>query len=147
MSRQPRILIADDNADILEALRLLLKGAGFGVVRASSPTGVEASIAAELGQPAGLDVALIDMNYARDTTSGGEGLDLITKIRALDPTLPIIVMTAWGSVAGAVEAMKRGARDYIEKPWQNDRLLATIRIQIELREAMRETSLLREQTH
>jgi DNA-binding NtrC family response regulator len=141
----PRILIADDNADILEALRLLLKGAGFAVVRASSPAGVEAAIIAE---PLGaLDVALIDMNYARDTTSGGEGLDLVTRIRTLDPTLPIVVMTAWGSVAGAVEAMKRGARDYIEKPWQNDRLLATLRIQIELRDAMRETSLLREQTH
>jgi DNA-binding NtrC family response regulator len=138
---QSRILIADDNADVLEALRLLLKGAGFGVVRASSPAGVEAAIAAEP-----LDLALVDMNYARDTTSGGEGLDLLARLQSLDPRLPVIVMTAWGSVAGAVEAMKRGARDYIEKPWQNDRLLATVRLQIALRDAVRETERLREQT-
>jgi DNA-binding NtrC family response regulator len=137
-----RILIADDNTDVLEALRLLLKGAGYGVIRATSPAGIEEAVTAEAP-----DVALIDMNYTRDTTSGGEGLDLITRLRAVDPTLPILVMTAWGSVATAVEAMKRGARDYIEKPWQNEKLLGAIRTQVDLREAMRESVLLREQTH
>ena len=91
------------------------------------------------------DAALIDMNYARDTTSGGEGeLDLLAKLRELDPALPVVVMTAWGSVAGAVEAMKRGARDYVEKPWQNDRLLATLRTQVELRVALKSEVQLRE---
>src|SRR5262245_40529965 len=111
---RPRVLVADDAADIVEALRLLLKGAGFAVVPASSPAGVEAAVKNEE-----LDVALLDMNYARDTTSGAEGIDLIGRVRGIDPELPIVVMTAWGSVAGAVEAMKRGARDYVEKPWQN----------------------------
>jgi DNA-binding NtrC family response regulator len=137
----PRVLIADDQTDILEALRLLLKGAGFSVVKATSPSGVEAAVQAEE-----LDVALIDMNYARDTTSGKEGLDLITRIRTLDSRLPIVVMTAWGSVAGAVEAMKRGARDYVEKPWQNDRLVTTLRVQVELSTALRQTDRLKEQT-
>ncbi len=137
----PRILIADDQADIIEALRLLLKGAGFSVLHASSPSGVESILNHEQ-----IDVALIDMNYTRDTTSGSEGLDLLTRLRALDPDLPIVLMTAWGSVAGAVEAMKRGARDYVEKPWQNDRLLATLGIQVELRRALRQTERLREQT-
>jgi DNA-binding NtrC family response regulator len=136
----PRILVADDDADVFEALRLLLKGAGLEVVRASSPAGAEAIVAGER-----LSAALLDLNYTRDTTSGGEGLDLVSRIRALDPTLPMVVMTAWGSVAGAVEAMRRGARDYIEKPWQNDRLVAILRREIELSQAIRETSLLREQ--
>jgi DNA-binding NtrC family response regulator len=137
---QPRILIADDNADILEALRFLLKGAGYSVVRASSPAGVESAVQAEA-----LDAALIDMNYTRDTTSGGEGLDLVTRLRVLDPLLPVIVMTAWGTVGGAVEAMKRGARDYVQKPWDNERLLATLATQIALRDAVREAERLREQ--
>jgi DNA-binding NtrC family response regulator len=139
---EARILVADDNTDVLEALRLLLKGAGYGVIRATSPAGIEEAVSAEAP-----DVALIDMNYTRDTTSGGEGLELITRLRALDPALPILMMTAWGSVATAVEAMKRGARDYIEKPWQNEKLLAAIRTQVDLRQATRETTLLREQTH
>ncbi len=128
--RAPRILVADDHDDVVQALRLLLKGAGFGVVQASSPGGVETAVATEE-----LDVALLDMNYARDTTSGKEGLDLLSRVRALSPDLPVVVMTAWGSVGGAVEAMKRGARDYIEKPWQNDRLLTLLRVQVELRRA------------
>jgi DNA-binding NtrC family response regulator len=140
--RQHRILIADDHDDVLEALRLLLKGAGFAVVRASSPEGVVAAVSAER-----IDAAIVDMNYTRDTTSGGEGLDLVTRLRELDASLPVIVMTAWGSVGGAVEAMKRGARDYIEKPWQNDRLLAALRLQLELRDAVREGERLREQSH
>ncbi len=137
----PRILIADDQSDILEALRLLLKGAGFVVTQASSPAGVEAAVSDEV-----IDVALIDMNYARDTTSGTEGFDLISRLRALDPYLPIVVMTAWGSVAGAVEAMKRGARDYVEKPWQNERLLSTLRLQVELRGALAQVDRLRAHT-
>lgn len=138
--RAPRILVADDNADVVEALRLLLKGEGFEVAKASSPAGAESVAAVER-----LDAAVIDLNYTRDTTSGGEGLDLLTKLRAIDPTLPVVVMTAWGSVAGAVEAMRRGARDYIEKPWQNERLIAMLRREIDLRGAIHETSLLRGQ--
>ncbi len=132
-ARPPRVLVADDHADVVEALRLLLKGAGFTVVQASSPGGVEAAVAREE-----LDVALLDMNYARDTTSGTEGLDLISRVRAVAPDLSVVVMTAWGTVGGAVEAMKRGARDYVEKPWQNDRLLSLLRREVELRSASRQ---------
>ncbi len=139
-NKAPRILVVDDNADVREALRLLLKGAGFIVVPASSPAGAEAAVSAE-----SLHAALVDMNYTRDTTSGGEGLELVTRLRGIDPALPVVVMTAWGSVANAVEAMKRGARDYIEKPWQNERLVTTLRVQIELRDAVREAGRLREQ--
>jgi DNA-binding NtrC family response regulator len=139
-ARKPRILVADDAPDVVEALRLLLKGAGFTVVHASSPAGAEAAIASE-----DLDVALLDMNYARDTTSGAEGLDLVARARQLSPELPIVVMTAWGTVAGAVEAMKRGARDYVEKPWQNERLLAVVRAQAELRIAGRHAERLQAQ--
>src|SRR4029450_4132255 len=121
----PRVLIADDQADVLEALRLLLKAEGFQLETASSPAGVLAAIEAR-----GVDVALIDLNYARDTTSGEEGLNLLSRIQGVDPTLPVVVMTAWGSVEVAVEAMRRGARDFIQKPWDNARLLAIIRTQI-----------------
>ncbi len=137
----PRILVADDQPDVVEALRLLLKGAGFAVVPASSPAAVEEAVARE-----DLDVALFDMNYARDTTSGAEGLDLVARVRAIDARLPVVVMTAWGSVGGAVEAMKRGARDYVEKPWQNERLLATLRLQVELRNAARQADRLQAQS-
>src|SRR6266487_4200701 len=99
----PRILIADDQADVLAALRLLLKGERFTIETASSPAGVLKTVGTQ-----DLDVVLIDLNYARDTTSGSEGLDLLTKIQAADPTLPVVVMTAWGSVDLAVEAMRRG---------------------------------------
>ena len=141
----PRVLIADDQADVLEALRLLLKAEGFHLETASSPAGVLAAIEARE-----FDVALIDLNYARDTTSGEEGLNLLSRIQGIDPTLPVVVMTAWGSVEVAVEAMRRGARDFIQKPWDNARLLAIIRTQIELSQALRkgqrleaENSLLR----
>ncbi len=129
--RSPRILVVDDQPDVLEALRLLLKGAGITAVPARSPAAALAALEAEE-----LDAALVDMNYARDTTSGGEGLDLLAQIVARDPALPVVVMTAWGSVEGAVEAMRRGARDYVQKPWDNTRLLATVRGQIELRRAL-----------
>ena len=128
----PRILIADDQADVLAALRLLLKGDRFEIETASSPAGVLKAINAQ-----DLDVVLIDLNYARDTTSGSEGMDLLTRIQAVDPTLPVIVMTAWGSVDLAVEAMRRGARDFIQKPWDNARLLAAVLTQVELAEALR----------
>ena len=84
------------------------------------------------------------MNYTRDTTSGQEGLDLLERIKPLDPTLPVLVVTAWSSVAGAVEAMRRGARDYIEKPWDDERLLVTVRTQIDLRRALRRSQRLQE---
>jgi DNA-binding NtrC family response regulator len=127
-----RILVADDQADVLEALRLLLKGEGFHLETANSPAGILAALDARE-----FDVILMDLNYARDTTSGEEGLDLLTRIQNIDTTLPIVVMTAWGSVELAVEAMRRGARDFIQKPWDNARLLAILRTQIELSQALR----------
>jgi DNA-binding NtrC family response regulator len=128
----PRILIADDQVDVLAALSLLLKGERFQIESASSPDSVLRAIDSQE-----LDVVLMDLNYARDTTSGSEGLDLLTRIHAADPTLPVVVMTAWGSVDLAVEAMRRGARDFIQKPWDNARLLAVLRTQVELAEALR----------
>ena len=128
----PRILIADDQADVLAALSLLLKGERYQIQSAASPEGVLKFIDTHE-----FDVVLIDLNYARDTTSGSEGLDLLSRIRSADPTLPVVVMTAWGSVDIAVEAMRRGARDFIQKPWDNARLLAVLRTQVELAEALR----------
>ncbi len=127
-----RILVADDQRDVLEALKLLLRGEGFEVETATSPSGVLQAV-----ERSDFDAALLDMNYTRDTTGGLEGLDLISRLRTLDGFLPILVMTAWGSVEGAVESMRRGARDYIEKPWDNARLLRTLRTQIELGRALR----------
>ncbi len=132
MTSPPRILVADDQADLREALLLLLKGEGFAVETVES---VAAALAALTRHE--LDCALIDLNYARDTTSGEEGLDLLSRIRSLDPTLPVVVMTAWGSIDLAVEAMRRGARDFVQKPWENARLLATLRTQVELGRALR----------
>ncbi|HTS87658.1 MAG TPA: sigma-54 dependent transcriptional regulator [Gemmatimonadales bacterium] len=129
----PRILIADDQPDILQALRLLLKGEGFTVETTSSPGGVLAAL-----EVRDFDVLLMDLNYTRDTTSGREGFDLLTRIQLLDASLPVVVMTAYGSVEGAVEAMRRGARDYLEKPWDNTRLIAILRTQVELGRALRQ---------
>lgn len=126
------ILIADDQPDVLEALRLLLKGAGYAIETARSPAGILAAV-----ESSALDAVVMDLNYTRDTTSGREGLDLLPALQALDYTLPVIVMTAWGSVDGAVEAMRRGAWDYIEKPWENQRLLTTLASQLELAQALR----------
>ena len=98
-----RVLVADDQADVLEALRILLKAEGFEIATANSPPRVLSSI-----EHADFDAVLMDLNYTRDTTSGGEGMDLLSQIRNLDATLPVLVMTAWGSVDGAVEAMRRG---------------------------------------
>ena len=134
-----RVLVADDQADILNALRLLLSDEGYDVIEARSP-----SEALERIEATDVDLALVDLNYTRDTTSGQEGLDLLERIRSIDPTLPVLVITAWSSVAGAVEAMRRGARDYIEKPWDDDRLLVTIRTQSDLRRALRRGQRLQE---
>src|SRR3954453_20973430 len=131
-SSEPRVLIADDQSDVLEALRLLLKAEGFVLETASSPAGVLAAV--EVRE---FDVALIDLNYARDTTSGEEGLNLLSRVQTIDPTLPVVVMTAWGSVDVAVEAMRHGARDFVQKPWDNARLLAIVRTQAELGRALR----------
>src|ERR1044071_5316216 len=137
---QPLVLIADDQSDVVEALRLLLKGEGYRTATAQVPEGVLALLEREQA-----DAALIDLNYTRDTTSGREGLDLLSRIRALDPTLPVIVMTAWGSVEKAVDAMRLGARDFIEKPWDNARLLTTLRTQLELGRALRVTQRLEQE--
>ena len=137
----PRVLIADDQTDVVEALYLLLKHAGHQVVSATSPAGILAAVESQ-----DFDAVLMDLNYARDTTSGREGLDLLARLHATDSTLPVVVMTAWGSVEGAVEAMRRGARDYIQKPWDNQRLLATLRTQIELGQALRRSRRLEHET-
>jgi DNA-binding NtrC family response regulator len=136
-----RVLIADDQVDVLEALRMLLKGEGFDIVTATSPAGVLAVVD---GQE--LDALLIDLNYARDTTSGKEGMDLLAALQRNDPTLPVVVMTAWSSVDGAVEAMRRGARDYVAKPWDNARMAATMRTQVELARALRQGRRLADET-
>jgi DNA-binding NtrC family response regulator len=126
------VLIADDQPDVLEALRLLLKGEGYRTDSASSPATVIDAV-----QARDFDAVLIDLNYARDTTSGEEGLDLLTRLQAQDATLPVIVMTAWGGVDIAVEAMRRGARDFVQKPWDNPRVLAIVRTQVELSRSLR----------
>ena len=127
-----RVLIGDDQADVLEALRLLLKPEGYVIDTAGSPSQVMRAL--ELKD---YDVVLIDLNYSRDTTSGDEGLELLKRIRLADESLPVVVMTAWGSVDVAVEAMRRGARDFVQKPWDNERLLAIVRTQTELGRAIR----------
>jgi DNA-binding NtrC family response regulator len=132
-----RILVVDDQRDVLEALRLLLKNEGYATETVGSPAGVLAAV-----QGTDFDAVLLDLNYARDTTTGREGLELVSQLLTLDATLPTIVMTAWGSIDKAVEAMRRGARDFIEKPWDNARLLATLRSQVELGRALRHTQRL-----
>jgi sigma-B regulation protein RsbU (phosphoserine phosphatase) len=116
-----RILVSDDQVDVLEAIRLLLKGAGHQAEIVESP---KAALGAMERGP--FDVVLMDMNYSRDTTSGDEGMALLDRLLARDAGVPVIVMTAWSSVDLAVEAMRRGAVDFIQKPWDNARLLATI---------------------
>jgi DNA-binding NtrC family response regulator len=127
-----RILIADDQRDVLEALRILLKGEGYQTDAVTSLSAVFSALEKK-------DYALLmmDLNYTRDTTSGQEGLEVIPKVRDLDNTLPIVVMTAWATVDLAVEAMKRGARDFVTKPWDNDRVLTIVRTQVELSAALR----------
>jgi DNA-binding NtrC family response regulator len=127
-----RVLIADDQADVVEALRLLLKAEGLRIETANSPAGILAAL--ESGD---FDVVLMDLNYTRDTTSGQEGLDLLTRIQALDPGVAVVVMTAWSTVDLAVEAMRRGARDFVQKPWENARVLTILRTQLELSRALK----------
>ena len=137
MEAVARVLIADDQPDVREALRMLFKAEGYRTEAVSNPQAVLTAIESQ-----DFDIALIDLNYARDTTSGREGLDLLSQILAIDSTLPIVVMTAWGSVEIAVEAMRRGARDFIQKPWENQRLLAIVRTQLELSRALRQAQRL-----
>ncbi len=143
-SRSPitsgRVLVADDQSDVLNALKLLLGGEGYDVTTAPSPRDLVTAL-----ERADFDVALIDLNYTRDTTSGQEGFALLDRMKAIDPTLPVLVMTGWSSVAGAVEAMRRGARDYIEKPWDDEKLLVAVQTQLELRRALRRSRRLQEE--
>ncbi len=139
------MLAADDQPHILEAIRLLLQPQGIDVDCARSP-----KLVMEALGHADYDVLLIDLNYTRDTTSGREGLDLLARIQELDPRLPVIVMTAWGNIDLAVESIKRGARDFVQKPWENERLLSQIQLHAELHQALKharhlefENSLLR----
>jgi DNA-binding NtrC family response regulator len=131
-SATPRLLIADDQPDVLEALRFLAKGEGYQTEGVQSPAAVLDAV-----ESRDFDAIVMDLNYTRDTTSGQEGLDLLARIHAMDSTLPVIVMTAWGSVELAVEAMRRGARDFIQKPWDNARVSAILKTQIELGRALR----------
>ena len=127
-----RVLIADDQRDVLEALRILLKGEGHQTESVTSVSGIFNAL-----QQRDYALLMMDLNYTRDTTSGQEGLEVIPKIQALDSTVPIVVMTAWATIDLAVEAMKRGARDFVPKPWDNERLLTIVRTQIELAGALR----------
>jgi DNA-binding NtrC family response regulator len=129
---RPHILVADDQNDVLEALRLLLKGNGFDVDTTTSPSAALAAL-----ERRDYDAMLLDMNYTRDTTSGKEGLDMLSTLQTLEPDMPVVVMTAWGSIDNAVEAMRRGARDYVEKPWDNARLVSILTTQVELGRALR----------
>ncbi len=133
----PRVLVADDQPSILDAIELLLRPEGYAVESVRSPQLLMNALASD-----SFDAVLIDLNYTRDTTSGREGLDLLEQLQLLDAQLPVIVMTAWANVELAVEAMRHGARDFIQKPWDNARLLAILRTQIELRRALRKTQLL-----
>jgi DNA-binding NtrC family response regulator len=127
-----RVLVADDQPHILEAVELLLCPQSMHVECVRSPQ----LVLEALGQSE-YDVLLIDLNYTRDTTSGKEGLDLLARIQEVDARLPVIVMTAWGNIDLAVESIKRGARDFIQKPWENDRLISLIRVHAELHQALR----------
>ncbi|HEU5350804.1 MAG TPA: sigma-54 dependent transcriptional regulator [Terracidiphilus sp.] len=127
-----RVLVADDQPHVLEAVELLLKPQGIHVETARSPQ----MLLEALGEDE-YDVVLIDLNYTRDTTSGKEGLDLLSRLQEMDAHLPVIVMTAWGDIELAVECIKRGARDFIQKPWENDHLLSLVRVHAELRQALR----------
>lgn len=132
-----RVLAADDQEHILEALEFLLRPQGYRVDKVRSPALVRESLASN-----SYDAVLIDLNYTRDTTSGQEGLDLLSEIVGLDAAVPVIVMTAWANVELAVEAMRRGARDFIQKPWENERLVSILRTQIELHRALQQAARL-----
>ena len=121
-----RVLVCDDQADVLEALRLLLKGQGWQAVAVDSPQALMHKVRSE-----NFDLILVDLNYTRDTTSGAEGMDLLSSLEKQGNHTPVMVMTAWSSFDLAVEAMRRGACDFIQKPWDNDRLVAAIQKQAE----------------
>jgi sigma-B regulation protein RsbU (phosphoserine phosphatase) len=131
---QPRILIADDQQDVLDALRLLLKGHGYSIETVNSPADLLATVASQQ-----FDILLIDLNYARDTTSGREGLDVLTRLREIEDPPPVVAMTGWATVGLAVEAMQYGVSDFVEKPWTNTRLLEILRKQIGLGRERRES--------
>ena len=134
-----RILLADDQPDIIDALRLLLLDEGYEVSPARSP-----AEAIDRLEAADFDLAILDLNYTRDMTSGQEADDLMDRIRGIDPTLPVLVMSAGSSIADAVEALRRGARDYLEQPWDDEKVLAAVRTQIDLRRAVRRSQRLQE---
>ena len=127
-----RVLIADDQPRILDALQLLLKGYGFSTEAVNHPARVLRALEAEP-----FDAVLMDLNYTRDTTAGQEGLELVSQIRSMDKLLPVVVMTAWGSVDQAVEAMRRGASDFVQKPWENQQLLQKLQNQLSQGRAQR----------
>ena len=135
-----RVLIADDQPAVLDALRLLLKPEGYRIEAVNSPAAVLACLA-----DGPFDALLMDLNYARDTTSGQEGLDLVARVQGIDSTLPIVVMTAWSSVPLAVEAMRRGVRDFVEKPWNNEAVLRKLQEQIDFARDTRRRLRLAEQ--
>jgi DNA-binding NtrC family response regulator len=130
-SRPPRIFVADDQRDVLESLRLLLKSEGYAAETFTNPESLVAALRERTA-----DAVLMDLNYTRDTTSGDEGLDTVTKVRSFDSHTPIVLMTAWGTINLAVEGMRRGAQDFVEKPWDNDRLLSVLRTQVALGRAL-----------
>jgi DNA-binding NtrC family response regulator len=136
-SQAPRIFVADDQRDVVESLRLLLKGEGYSASAFDHPAALVEAL-----RTGTADAVLMDLNYTRDTTSGDEGLEALARIRAFDAFTPVVVMTAWGSVSLAVEAMRRGAQDFIEKPWENDRLLTVLKTQVALGQALNRTRAL-----
>jgi DNA-binding NtrC family response regulator len=136
-TRPPRIFVADDQHDVVESLRLLLKGEGYACETFDHPDALIGALRARA-----TDAVLMDLNYTRDTTSGDEGLDTIARIRAFDAYTPLVVMTAWGSIELAVEAMRRGAQDFVEKPWDNERLLTVLRTQVALGQSLHRTRAL-----
>ena len=125
-SDSARLLVADDQAHIRIALEMLFDGEGYQVFSASDPTSLLEAL-----QTQTFDIVLMDLNYTRDTTGGAEGLQLVSRIRSLDPAIPLLVMTGWGNVEIAVEAMRRGASDFVQKPWDNSELLAKVQEQVE----------------
>jgi DNA-binding NtrC family response regulator len=128
----PRVLIADDQPEILKALSFICSAEGYQTVTVNSP----AAVVARLGKE-DFDVVLIDLNYRQDISTGKEGLDLLKQISAIDPSIPVVVMTAYASIQLAVEAVRLGAKDFLQKPWENERLLSILRTQIALRDALR----------
>ena len=133
----PKVLAADDQPQILEALELLLRPAGFDVDVARSPAAALMAL-----REKSYDALLMDLNYTRDTTSGREGMEMLRQVQEIEPQLPVIVMTAWGNVELAVEAMHGGARDFISKPWENARLLTVLQTQVELYRALHRARIL-----